>query len=103
MAPIQKRWNFSYRSKRTDLSLPKDISMIAVHYYPHPVWLKFIKKLGLHKYVSLKMFADRLDNAYLVSILKRPFYPNSSLFSKINPWNIKYMPAVKFIERLNLE
>tara|TARA_Y100000589_G_C26679275_1_gene437180 strand:- start:88 stop:279 length:192 start_codon:yes stop_codon:yes gene_type:complete len=40
---------------------------------------------------------------YLVFILKRPFSPNSSLFSKFNPWNIKHMPAVKFIERLYLE
>jgi len=40
---------------------------------------------------------------YFVSILKRPFFPNSSLFSKFNPRNIDYMPAVKFIERLDLE
>jgi hypothetical protein len=39
----------------------------------------------------------------LVSILKRLFCPNSSLFSKFNPRNIKYMPVVKFIERLNVE
>jgi hypothetical protein len=38
----------------------------------------------------------------LVPILKRRFSPNSLLLSKFNPWNIAYMPAVKFIERLDL-
>jgi hypothetical protein len=38
---------------------------------------------------------------YLVSIRKRLFFPDSSLLSEFNPRNIKYMPAVKFIERLD--
>jgi hypothetical protein len=27
-------------------------------------------------------------------------FPDSTLLSKFNPWNIKHMPAFKFIERL---
>ena len=39
----------------------------------------------------------------LVSVHKWLFSPNSLLLSKFNPRNINYMPAVKFIERLDLE
>jgi hypothetical protein len=51
-------------------------------------------------------------SAYLVSVQKRPFSPNSSLLSKFYPRNITYMhpkgtscgaPTVKFIERLELK
>jgi hypothetical protein len=37
----------------------------------------------------------------LVSVRKRLFFPDSSLLSEFNPRNIKHMPAVKFIERLD--
>ena len=40
---------------------------------------------------------------YLVPVHKWLFFPKSSLLSKFNPRNISYMPAVKFIERLDLE
>jgi len=43
------------------------------------------------------------DGNYLVPAHKWPFYPNSSLLSEFNPWNIDYMPVVKFIKRLDLE
>jgi hypothetical protein len=43
------------------------------------------------------------DGTYLVPVHKWPFPPNSSLLSEFNPRNIKNMPVVKFIERLNLE
>jgi len=48
------------------------------------------------------LYAECIE-AEFVSSQKRPFYPNSSLLSKFYPRNIIYMPAVKFIERLDLK
>ena len=41
--------------------------------------------------------------SYLVPIHQWPICPISALCSKFNPRNINYMPAVKFIARLNLD
>ena len=44
----------------------------------------------------------RVSHPEIDPIRKRRFFHNSSLRSKFNPRNIAYMPAVKFIERLDL-
>ena len=56
----------------------------------------------LHAYNNnAESFAEKFNDYSSEPLAKVPFRPNSALCSKFYPWNIIYMPILKFFHMLS--